>query len=417
MTSQADHLRKENKKPLGRSQYMLEWGCQANRDKYFCLVLGLQLREEANLVDVEFEAEGDMSLVTLQDPMASSLCYIVQSKGVKTETPVSCSYKCEDHDRCLKGVLTFPFDFGKVPKDCALQFTFGLSGYSAVMIRGEAIGSVAQKHKSDVAVDAKPDAQTVAAEKADVERQAVPQKHSFDAAVDEKPVAQTGLVEKVVVERQAVAQKHKIDVTGDEEAVARTVVVEKVVVENQALCTSRKPLVGDRVASKDGQIRKATNVVGNAGAWELMPQHIATVIAVNDDGDFRLCTPCGLESGLFLRRNLYVYMEEEKEEAPTSEAEDWKLLDMKCGICACAAPKMVETRSGDVLDVKTTHGESVPSLRDALDVEDFQMCKVCCMLCCPSCLRSLQNLTAVLCCPSCVGPSVVCKNLLCKDSL
>ena len=57
-----------------------------------------------------------------------------------------------------------------------------------------------------------------------------------------------------------------------------------------APCASRKPVVGDLVASMDGRVRLCSDVHGNESSWKLLPEESATVVEVDDDGDFR-CSP------------------------------------------------------------------------------------------------------------------------------
>jgi hypothetical protein len=69
-------------------------------------------------------------------------------------------------------------------------------------------------------------------------------------------------------------------------------------------CTARWPAVGDRVYRADGQ-----QYVASYG-WMLMPGAIATVIDVDQDGDFKLRNPDGDESKWIYRKN-FMYAKEE----------------------------------------------------------------------------------------------------------
>jgi hypothetical protein len=72
-------------------------------------------------------------------------------------------------------------------------------------------------------------------------------------------------------------------------------------------CTSRMPRVGDEVVALNGRFRQGKDVHGKAKAWKLQPEHVARVVDVDADGDFRLSNPDGVESS-YLQRKFYSYV-------------------------------------------------------------------------------------------------------------
>jgi len=73
-------------------------------------------------------------------------------------------------------------------------------------------------------------------------------------------------------------------------------------------CTSRMPVVGDRVVARREKITHDAN--GNDLTWRLIPGEAATVIEVDNDGDFRLRNPDAAESW-WVYRGAFFYAHEE----------------------------------------------------------------------------------------------------------
>jgi hypothetical protein len=65
-------------------------------------------------------------------------------------------------------------------------------------------------------------------------------------------------------------------------------------------CTDRMPVVGDHVIKLDGRTLWST-VDASDDVWTLKAREVAIVAEVDDEGDFRLRNPLGLESGWILR--------------------------------------------------------------------------------------------------------------------
>lgn len=90
-------------------------------------------------------------------------------------------------------------------------------------------------------------------------------------------------------------------------------------------CTSRFPVAGDKVRKVQHSSRVSTagttdaardSSNGSHSAWTLEDGQVATVVAVDKDGDFQLRNPAGLVSGWLSRRS-FIY---EDSRAPTSSA-------------------------------------------------------------------------------------------------
>jgi len=67
-------------------------------------------------------------------------------------------------------------------------------------------------------------------------------------------------------------------------------------------CTSRWPVVGDAVYQMDDKVVGIKDSSGNKGAWKLPTGEKATVVEVDEDGDFKLRNPAGVVSGWTLRK-------------------------------------------------------------------------------------------------------------------
>jgi len=72
-------------------------------------------------------------------------------------------------------------------------------------------------------------------------------------------------------------------------------------------CHSRPAVVGDLVFSKFGR-KTGRDVAGQEHSWSLPPGEYATIVDVDEDGDFRLSNAGGVESGFLLRAE-FVYAE------------------------------------------------------------------------------------------------------------
>jgi hypothetical protein len=87
--------------------------------------------------------------------------------------------------------------------------------------------------------------------------------------------------------------------------------------ESEAVtCLSRKPVVGDKVIHLDGHEILNTDSNGNADGWLLKQREIATVVEVDESGDFRLRNAEGVES-TWSYRKFYGYLSQELDEQLT----------------------------------------------------------------------------------------------------
>lgn len=76
-------------------------------------------------------------------------------------------------------------------------------------------------------------------------------------------------------------------------------------------CTSRCPLVGDRVQRLSLEETTLHDSSGGKDSWKLSPMEVAVVVEVDNDGDFRLRNTSGYESGFTFRQD-YGYIKAEE---------------------------------------------------------------------------------------------------------
>jgi SAM-dependent methyltransferase len=114
----------------------------------------------------------------------------------------------------------------------------------------------------------------------------------------------------------------------------------------EAPCTNRQPVIATFVRALGNKRITMRDKDGNEGAWNLQPGGKATVVEINEDGNFRLRHPDGLIS-IFADRKEWIYAEEYRP-VMTEKKQEWSgyfdaVIDKAClDMIACGKEARLE---------------------------------------------------------------------------
>merc|ERR1712060_531896 len=88
-------------------------------------------------------------------------------------------------------------------------------------------------------------------------------------------------------------------------------------VEALDCCMTRTPVVGDGVMFKTGEASSLKDERGTPDAWRCASGDVLRVVAVDEDGDFRLRNAAGIVSAWTYRKNYNYALQADRQEPPS----------------------------------------------------------------------------------------------------